>query len=346
MLNRGKKSKSLNAIQNFQLPVLITFFTLFLILIVLFFNRDESPSLSIGILKQKSKSFETEVEYHPTLGYTNGTSIVWQIPDSPKAVIFVAHGCNGQALNFWDRSSHCPKCVGLPEERLIVLHALARNFAVLTISSVGRCWTFGKEIIIVKDIINRWVKKNKLQHLPLVAMGASSGGYFVSVLANLLKFSSITLMISEGMFDQMDIKENYPPTLFVHMPKDVYRQQKIEENMELLRNKGVDASEVECIEFPLSPHLLADRIPGLNQSMSAKLYELFRREGFIDENGYMKKDGRKTRWREALIGNKIIVGDEHLNHHIQEELNLAYAYHEMISLQSDQIFKWFESHMS
>ncbi|RCU28013.1 hypothetical protein DVA81_19915, partial [Acinetobacter baumannii] len=61
----------------------------------------------------------------------NGTDVIWQIPDSPKAVLFLAHGCNGRASNFWDRSLSCPNCVGLPEERLIVFHALTRRFAVL-----------------------------------------------------------------------------------------------------------------------------------------------------------------------------------------------------------------------
>ncbi|KAF3443493.1 hypothetical protein FNV43_RR13176 [Rhamnella rubrinervis] len=130
------------------------------------------------------------------------------------------------------------------------------------------------------------------------------------------------------------------------MPKDVYRRQKIDENMEILRNKGVDVAEIECMEFPLSPNFLADRVPGVDHSVSAMLFKLFRRKGFIDENGYMRNDGRKTHWRKAVKENKVVFQDENLGHHIQEELNLAFAYHEMTSLHSDQIFKWFESHIS
>ncbi|KAM1600280.1 hypothetical protein ACFXTN_022761 [Malus domestica] len=202
----------------------------------------------------------------------------------------------------------------------------------------------GKEIIVVKDIIRWWVEKNKLEKLPLVAKGASSGRYFVSVLATVLKFNSIAIMIAEGLFDQMKI-ESYPPTLFMHMPKDIVRQKKIDKHMKILKKKGVDVAEIECMEFPLSPHLLADRIPGLDQSVSAKLFELFRKKGFIDENGYMKNDGRKTRWKEAVRESEIVSLDGHLTHYIQEELNLAFAYHEMASLHADRMFKWFESHM-
>ncbi|PRQ52037.1 putative alpha/Beta hydrolase [Rosa chinensis] len=346
MWNRGNKSKAYNGPQNRFVAFLVVSVTLVtLVFIMLFHNTDQKPSSVLGLRMEKWNSFESLVQLSPTVDFRNGTDVIWQIPDSPKAVLFLAHGCDGRAANFWDKSSTCPNCVGLPEERLIALHALARKFAVLTISSKERCWTFGKEIVIVKDIITWWVKRNKLEKLPLVALGASSGGYFVSVLATELKFSSITLMIAEGMFDHIDIKENYPPTLFVHMPKDLFRQKKIAEYMEVLKNNGVDVEEIECMEFPLSPHLLANRIPGLDQSVSAKLFDLFRHEGFIDENGYMKNDGRRTHWKEAVRKSNIIFPDKQLAHYIQEELNLAFAVHEMTSLHSDRIVKWFESHM-
>lgn len=295
--------------------------------------------------KQKWDSFNSVVHFNPNREFRNGTDIISQIPDSPKAVLFFAHGCNGKSVNFWDKSAQCPSCVGLPEERLIVLHALSRHFAVLTISSSQKCWTLGKELVVVKDIIRWWVEKNRLEMLPLLGLGASSGGYFLSVLATKLKFNSITLMIAEGLYEQMEVTERYPPTLFVHMPKDHFRQQKINENMEFLRSKGIEVAEIECLEFALSPHFLADRIPGLDTSVSAQLFELFQAKGFIDRNGKMLQDGRATRWKEALKMSQISLPDNSLTHHIQEELNLAYAYHEMTSLEADQIFTWFESHL-
>uniref|UniRef100_A0A5B7BRJ6 Secretion-regulating guanine nucleotide exchange factor n=1 Tax=Davidia involucrata TaxID=16924 RepID=A0A5B7BRJ6_DAVIN len=348
MFRRGNKSlKPWNGSRKLQVPVLIIFLILILVtLIMLFHDNGKKPSSSIGLIKQKWNSFESLPQFNPTMVFRNGTDMIWQIPDSPKAVLFLAHGCNGRAVNFWDRSPKCLNCVGLPEERLIVLHALAQKFAVLTISSAGRCWSFGKERLIVKEIINWWVEKYKLEKLPLVALGASSGGYFVSVLANDLRFSSITIMIAEGMFDQMDITKRYPPTLFVHMPKDEARKHKIDEKLEVLREKGIDVAEIKCMEFPLSPSFLSDRIPGLDQTISVKLFDLFQNNGFIDKNGYMRNDGRAIRWKAALKERELLLPDKNLVHHIQEELNLAFAYHEMTSLQSEQIFDWFESHMS
>lgn len=322
---------------------------LMLLVFFLVFRSDsdgENPILAYELSKQKWNSFDSLVHLHPTREFRNGTDLIWQVPESPKGVLFLAHGCNGKAINFWDKSPQCPDCIGLPEERLLVLHGLSQGFAVITISSAQRCWTMGKEVLDVKDIIEWWIGRRKLEKLPLVALGASSGGYFVSVLATAIKFSSTVLMIAEGKFEGMDVKGDYPPTLFVHMPKDLYRQQKIDEYVEVLKGKGIDVGVVECVEFPLSPNTLADRIPGLDQELSRKLFEFFREKGFVDQNGYMKKDGRKIKWKKALEEKKTLLRDEHLVPHIQEELNLAFAYHEMTSVHSDQIFKWFESHMS
>lgn len=176
-----------------------------LVLILSYGEKNRGLRPSSEFTQQKWNSFESLVQFHPTVEYRNGTDLIWQIPDSPKAVLFIAHGCNGRAVNFWDRSPSCQKCVGLPEERLIVLNALSRKFAVLTVSSAGNCWTMGDERLLVRDIIRWWVGNNKLDKLPIVALGASSGGYFVSALATDLKFSSIVLMIAAGLFDQMDV---------------------------------------------------------------------------------------------------------------------------------------------
>lgn len=346
-MKRGSKSKASNGPQNWRVPLLVVSLILMLVALLLLFQKEaQNSSLADGLPKQKSNSFDSSGKFHPTVEFWNGTDLIWQIPELPKAVLFLAHGCNGRAINFWDPSPGCPNCIGLPEERQLVLHGLAQQFAVITISSAGRCWTLGEEVLVVKNILQWWISKRKLEKLPVVALGASSGGYFVSVLASFMKFSSIVLMIAEGMFEQIEVENDYPPTLFVHMPKDLHRQQKIDEYTEFLKEKGIEVAVIECTEFPLSRYTLADRIPGLGQTLSARLFELFQEKGFIDTKGYMKKDGRAIKWKRALEEKKSLSLVKHLVPHIQEELNLAFAYHEMTSVHSDQIFKWFESHMS
>ncbi|XP_042483823.1 uncharacterized protein LOC122064178 [Macadamia integrifolia] len=351
MMKHAKKLPTQRrGLQNCPVAVMIISFVIILAVSgFILSSKREQVNSSFDLSKRKWNRFQSSVQFQPTVEFRNETEVIWQIPDSPKAVLFLAHGCNGRAINFWDRCVSCQNCIGLPEERLIVLHALARKFAVITISSAGKCWSLGRwqERVIVKEIIKLWVAKNKLEKLPLVALGASSGGYFVSLLATDMRFGGITIMIAQALFYRKGIPDDYPPTLFVHMPKDRARLRIINENLVALRKKSIDVAEIACMEFPLYPNFLADRIPGLDQTVSVKLFELFRKEGLIDQNGYMKKDGRATKWKEALRETGTLLPDKPvLGHHIQEELNLAYAYHEMTSLQSEQIFYWFESHMS
>ncbi|KAL8512477.1 hypothetical protein ACS0TY_018812 [Phlomoides rotata] len=330
-----------------QFPVLLTLLILIMVALVLFYGKNGDNSILMSDLdNQKWNSFDSLVRLDPTVEFRNNTDLIWQIPDSPKAILFLAHGCNGRAANFWDKSANCLNCVGLPEERLIVLHALARNFAVLAISSKGACWSLGEERWIVKDMIEWWITKQKLEKLPMFALGASSGGYFVSVLATKLKFKAIALMIAEGVFSHLDITSNYPSTLFVHMPKDETRKRKIEKYLVVMREKGIDVAEVKCMEFPLTPQFFSNRIPGLDQSLSEKLFDVFRAEGFIDKNGYMRDDGRAIPWKIAIDERRVFLPDKSLVNLIQEEMNLAFAYHEMTSLPSQEIFDWFESHMN
>ncbi|KAL6536121.1 hypothetical protein OROHE_012965 [Orobanche hederae] len=334
--------------RNAQFPVLVTFLILLVVVLVLLCvkKNGEKYSLMSDVVNQKLNSFDSMVGLDPTVEFRNGTDLVWQIPDSPKAVLFLAHGCNGKAFNFWDKSPNCPNCAGLPEERLIVLHALARKFAVLAVSSKGICWSLGEERWIVKDIIKWWIARQKLEKMPVFALGASSGGYFVSVLAMELKLRGIALMIAEGVFSHLDITKDYPSTLFVHMPKDVTRKQKIEKYLVVMREKGIDVADVKCMEFPLTPEFFGNRIPGIDLTLSDKLFGVFQEKGFIDKNGYMRDDGRAIPWKTAIEERNIVLPDKSFVNRIQEEMNLAFAYHEMTSLECPQIFYWFESHMN
>lgn len=348
MFGRGngllKQSRGTKKIQS---PAVFAFLILVIVALVVFFGKNgDKSTLMPDLDSQKWNSFDSLVRLNPSVELRNETDLIWQIPDSPKAILFLAHGCSGRAANFWDKSPNCPNCVGLPEERLIVLGALARNFAVLAISSKRACWSLGEERWLVKSMIQRWISEQKLDELPIFAMGASSGGYFVSALAAEFQFKGIALMIAEGVYSHLDITKNYPATLFVHMPKDEKRKRKIEKYLVMMRGKGIDVAEVKCVEFPLTPEFFANRIPGLSPTLSAKLFTVFQDKGFIDENGYMRDDGRAIPWKTAIEERNIFLPDKSLVNHIQEEMNLAFAYHEMTSLQSQEILHWFESHMS
>ncbi|XP_042401538.1 uncharacterized protein LOC121991620 [Zingiber officinale] len=349
--NRAQRAKKPLSAQRRGGSIAVGLLALLLVGMILLATSMNSNG-SVGSLTQSDRKSErnhvvavASVRSQPTAEFVNRTEVIWQIPESPQAVVFIAHGCNCRATNFWDRSAHCPHCVGLPEDRLIVLNALGRRFAVVVVSSLGRCWSIEKDVGIAKGILQWWIENHELQKLPVTALGASSGGYFVSALAKEVNFSSVALMISAGVFGSMGVPVGYPPTLFVHMPKDLRAKRLIEKNMASLKKKGVSVKEVRCLEFPLTRTLLTERIPGLDEAVSASVFELFQEKGFIDERGYLKNDGRATQWKQALKEKDPSMEKYEWLDHVEEELNLAFAYHEMTSLPIGDILDWFESHM-
>lgn len=280
------------------------------------------------------------------LEYVQATQVVWQIPSSPKAILFIAHGCHCRATFFWDKSSSCSECIGLPEERNIVSLALGKGYAVIAISSTRECWGLQADKIKVLTTLSSWIKDKGLERLPVVALGASSGGFFISALAMEHKFSSLVIMISEGKFKSLQLKEDYPPTLFVHMAKDKRRAALIRDAMDMLSKKGVETAEVKCYQLPVTPQLFS-KIPGMDSKTSDRIYRALKSTSMLDNESFMTKDGRFLNWMMHLKRQQVMpeYSLRKWELHLQELLNLAYGYHEMTSLHSDEIFKWFDAHL-
>ncbi|KAB8083501.1 hypothetical protein EE612_005719 [Oryza sativa] len=283
----------------------------------------------------------------PTVGSIGCARAIWELPAAPaRAVLFVAHGCHCRPENFWPPSPRCPGCVGLPEDVAITERALRRRFAVLALASARECWSMGKEVSAAKRGIRSWATENGLADLPVAALGASSGGYFVSRLAAEMKLAAVVLMIAEGSFGPGGAPAGYPPAMFLHMPKDQRRAALVERNSKMLRSNGVEVNELRSLELPLTPTMLSDRIPGLNRGLSERIWRVFTEDGFVDERGFMRKDGRATPWKDAVVKRGFWEEVAGWADHIQEELNLAYGYHEMTSLHTDEMFDWIEEHLS
>lgn len=280
------------------------------------------------------------------LEYVQATQVVWQIPSSPKAILFIAHGCHCQATFFWDKSLSCAECIGLPEERNIVIHAVTKGYAVVAISSTRECWGLRADKTKVLTILSSWITRKGLEGLPVVALGASSGGFFISALATENKFSSLVIMISEGKFKTMQVEGDYPPTLFVHMAKDKRRAALIKDAMDLLKSKGVETAELKCYQLPVTPQLFT-KIPGIDTKTSNRIYHALKGSSILDNKSLMTRDGRSMNWMMHLKGQQVMpeVSLRKWELHLQELLNLAYGYHEMTSLQSNEIFEWFDGHL-
>uniref|UniRef100_A0A453FE99 Uncharacterized protein n=2 Tax=Aegilops tauschii subsp. strangulata TaxID=200361 RepID=A0A453FE99_AEGTS len=311
---------------------------------VLLYSKTTPASQIVGTSKESSTA--STAPSSPTVESIEGARAIWELPAGPaRGVLFLAHGCRCRPENFWPPSQRCPGCVGLPEDVAITARALRRRLAVLAVASAGDCWSLGKEVGAAKRAIQSWTAKNGLGGLPVVALGASSGGYFVSRLAAKMSLAAVVMMISEGVFDPAGAPPGYPPSMFLHMPKDYKTAALVGRNVKMLRSNGVEVRELQSLELPLTPTLLSDRIPGLDHGLSERIWKIFSEEGFTDDRGYMRKDGRATPWKNAVVKRGFWEEVSQWAEHIQEELNLAYGYHEMTSLQNDEMLNWIEEHL-
>ena len=64
-----------------------------------------------------------------TVGFAHRHSYYYQIPDSPRGVVLMIHGCVHSGYNWWPQSESCPECRGLPEELSHTVQALRRGYA-------------------------------------------------------------------------------------------------------------------------------------------------------------------------------------------------------------------------
>lgn len=132
---------------------------------------------------------------------------MWQLPSaSARGVLFIAHGCNHGAIDFFDKSASCPSCIGLPKEKVVAQTALELGLAVCAISSVdrlgSRCWDVrlnvneSRDVQRVKRVLEEMSGTLQLDTLPLYAFGASSGGAFVSVLPHALPIKGAIIQVT------------------------------------------------------------------------------------------------------------------------------------------------------
>ncbi|KAK3273595.1 hypothetical protein CYMTET_18173 [Cymbomonas tetramitiformis] len=231
--------------------------------LILYPNADAKLSRQVGGPKY---------ELIPRVG---GTEVVWEKPSDgvPQGILFLAHGCSHGAIDFWDRSEFCPKCIGLPEEKRIVKAALRERYIVIAISSSdrygSRCWQTAvddtnQDAQAVARVLSTLQQRENWQHLPVHALGASSGGAFVSVLPHKVKLASVVVQIMMAIPDAIETPlpdgSEYPPTLFIHMERDVRTAKWVQLGMADLGRKRVAARQIAVKPSRVTPSFLSDRI--------------------------------------------------------------------------------------
>lgn len=306
----------------------------------------------------------------PDLGATfqtfEGVQMAFEVPTNPKAVLLLFHGCQHSCTDWWPKSGGCPTCTGLPEEVRITEAAVGEGFAVVALSSQdrthNRCWDTGwppqhtADIPKVTWAFQALVKQQGWSELPLYALGASSGGALVLLLALRFPFQGICCQImslpasllQNPPEDDAGNTWQYPPTAFTYMARDQHTAHGVQEMTSVLVQQGVKVLNMEVQPRALSPTFLSNRTKDISQSVSAAIFSTFQKAGLLDYADFLLDDPRQTsaQWQGLLKQHVPATKQMSLKHDesaVHEELNLAWAGHELISDNISTVFEFFQS---
>jgi len=133
------------------------------------------------------------------------TEVLWKFVAEgarERGLMLLFHGCSHRGKDWFV----------LPEERAVVRAHLRAGYSVLAFSSQDAqsgCWVGSwpadrknpggnKDIDSVLGALALWLKRHGKEHVPLLAMGASSGGSFVTILARAMHLHAAVVIVSPG----------------------------------------------------------------------------------------------------------------------------------------------------
>lgn len=283
-----------------------------------------------------------------------GQEVVWELPRrAPVGIVLFAHGCHHSAGDLWPPSRACPACLGLPEERRLRAAALRRRLALVAVSSLDRtgkrCWAEARKDggTAVAAILRDWTAARGLGRLPLYAMGASSGGQMALALPKVAKEIKGVYAQVRGVADEalaLPGGRRFPPTAFVHMPKDADNAAVIEGNIATLKAAGTMVLEVKIGARAVTAAWLAARSPLIDGPTAAAVVAALQGDGLLAGNGSVTEPPRPVtaRWGAAVSaaapGLDLTLDESHLG----ELLNLAWAKHELASDEAEAVLTWLQ----
>jgi len=279
-----------------------------------------------------------------------------------KGVYFLAHGCVHRLWDWFERSSDCPRCIGLPVERTIVNYLVHRGYSVVSLSNQQKCWSKYDIEPTIEVIEQTYFNLNLTYHdTPLYMLGASSGGAFIGMLSNFLRLNDRGFQVS-GIIPQImpimgmgpsRVIVSYPPVAYIYMERDPRTIRTIEHEIKILNSNDIPCKSFMVTSKPVNKDYFV-QYSILTHNDSEKLVEAFKAEGIVDADYKLLEDPKSSsNWRHVshtldehhhqslLIAmcqvaltvlpnvfpeNDTIIHDESPVH---ELLKLAWAYHEI-----------------
>lgn len=202
---------------------------------------------------------------------------------------------------------------GLPEELRIRAITLRRRLAFVALSSLDRhtgCWDAEGDAGLAAAVAEL-LAAHGLSGKPLYVFGASSGGAMALLLprhaAALPAPLPVSGVVSEIMavgleyLDKLPGGGAYPPTAFVHMPRDADTAARVAEAVGALSEAGTPVAEVQIKPRAVTPEFLAGRSAALRKrGGAARVVRALLKGDMLDGHGYQQRDPRGGQWRAVV----------------------------------------------
>jgi hypothetical protein len=267
----------------------------------------------------------------------------------PRGALLALHGCHHNSKDFFAQNAKCTECRGLPQEMTITRTALNRGYVVIAISSLGTCWSKDIDGPRVQKVLDVFYNETALTDLPLYAFGASSGGSFVGLLPTITPkntFSGLVIQIAPGPTGLTTRQLNeYPPTVFSHMPRDTRTEEFVASSIRELHAAGMrNVRESQLQPQPIEDDYFYHASFGkITLEESTGMANTLRTFNLVDENNMLTDDPRAfdADHVEALRLHApewdSLLADQS---DVRELLNVAYAVHELSAGTFSSDFAW------
>jgi hypothetical protein len=175
--------------------------------------------------------------------------------------------------------------------------------------------------------------------LPVIAFGASSGGWFVgrslypAILDLQVRFDGyISTISAPNPLPHTDDFRAIPVGVYITMSRDEHTEQNALDVIKLLHDREVPAKHISIPPQPITEGFFNSRIPEISMEQSRKLYKALMNAGYLDPStNLLNEDPRESAWRDVLrplvpSTTDSFVADESA---ISEVMNVAFGRHEM-----------------
>lgn len=90
------------------------------------------------------------------------------------------------------------------------------------------------------------------------------------------------------------LERSFPASIFWHMPRDQGSARRIKEDIARLESLSRPVLELTCNPKAITPGYFSESIPSMSPAVSAAIHAALRKGGFLDAEGFLKEDARRT----------------------------------------------------